>query len=65
MKTRSTSKFKVTPVNIRNGNTAPYFILIPESNMRKDEVEVLATKTFRSNSGLGKYENWQVSVEKI
>lgn len=65
MKARSTAKFRVTPMNIRNGATAPYFIVEPEKKMKKDEVAEVASEQFKQRSALSKYSNWHLNIDKI
>lgn len=62
---RKAAKFRVRPINIRNGNTAPYFIIEPEPKAKRDEIEKLAQETFASRSTLARYSNWQPSIDKI
>lgn len=64
MRQRRQSKFRVRPINIRNGNTAPYFIMEPEPKAKREAVEALAQQEFRA-SGLSRYDNWQLSIERI
>lgn len=64
MKASKTAKYKVVPMNIKNGNTAPYFIIEPEAKAKRDAIEKTALETFKK-TGLGKFSNWSVNVEKI
>lgn len=63
MKKSASSKYRVTPVNLRNGSKAPYFIL--ETNGKKDEVYKLAGQEFSSRSSLSRSETWGIETEKI
>jgi hypothetical protein len=63
MKAGTLGKYRVTPVNLRNGSKAPYFIL--ETNGKKDEVSKLAGQEFSSRSSLSRSETWGLETEKI
>lgn len=65
MKTKRATKFRVRPFNIKNGNTAPYFLVEPDGRAKKDEVEKLASEQFKQQSALAKYPNWDLSIEKV
>ncbi len=55
--------FRVTPTNIRNGATAPYYVISVsgKENNKKNE----AAKQARSLSRLSSFDNWSFEVEKI
>jgi hypothetical protein len=52
------AKFKITPVNIRTGATAPYFV---ENFENEHDVEKFAS----SLSPLFKFANWEASISKL
>lgn len=56
-------KFKVVPTNIRNGATAPYFIISLPANGNKNQ-KAEAEKQARSMSRLSAFDNWSFEVEK-
>ena len=64
MKPRRTEAFKVTPINIRTGATAPYYILdyAPNPNVNLKENAVKEAKT---KSRLNDFDNWNFEVEKV
>lgn len=57
-------KFKVTPTNIRNGATAPYYVISLAANGNKNQ-KAEAEKQARSFSRLSASDNWAFEVEKI
>jgi len=64
MKPSGITKHRVTPFNIKNGNTAPYF-LIEAGQAKKDELVKLASEEFKQRSALAKYSNWNLEIEKV
>lgn len=65
MKAKKSTKFRVRPINVRNGHKAPYFIIEPDGRAKKEEIEKLAEEQFNRQSALSKYNNWQLEIEKI
>lgn len=63
MKKLAVSKYKVTPVNLRNKSKAPSFII--ETSAKNEDVRKLADAEFSSRSSLAKYETWSVDVDKL
>ncbi len=57
-------RFKVVPTNIRNGATAPYYVITLASNGNKNQKQD-AEKQARAMSRLSDFENWSFEVEKI
>ena len=57
-------KFRVTPTNIRNGATAPYFVISLSANGNKNQ-KAEAEKQARIASRLSAFDNWTFEVEKI
>lgn len=57
-------KFKVTPVNIRNGSKAPYFVISLSANGNKNQKSE-AENQAKSMSRLSSFDNWSFEVEKI
>lgn len=57
-------KFKVIPTNIRNGATAPYFVVSMQSNGNVNQ-KTEAEKQARRMSRLSAFDNWSFEVEKI
>ena len=55
--------FRVTPTNIRNGATAPYYIIKVANKDKNQKAE--AAKQARSLSRLSSFDNWSFEVEKI
>ena len=56
------SKHRVTPVNIRTGAKAPSFIVEAENKASSKDA---AREEFSNRSALSRYDNWELSVEKI
>jgi|TARA_R110000782_G_scaffold267185_4_gene362378 hypothetical protein len=50
-------KIKVTPVNIRNGNKAPYYVISVNGTQERD-MEKMAIEQAKSMSRLGTLDNW-------
>ncbi len=65
MKPNKSTRYRVTPFNIKNGNKAPYFIVEPSASAKKEEVSKLANSEFKQKSSLSKYPNWSLEIEKI
>lgn len=63
MKKSAVSKYKVTPVNLRSGATAPSFII--ETSGKGEEVSKLANAEFTQRSALSRYETWSTNVDKL
>lgn len=57
-------KFRVTPMNIRNGSKAPYFVISIKSD-RNQNMKKLAEKEARLSSRLSSFDNYSFEVEKI
>lgn len=64
MRARKVTRFKVTPTNIKNGNTAPYSIVEIDGRAKKDEVEKIVMEQYK-NTALARFSNWQPSIDKI
>jgi len=58
-------KFRVTPVNIRNGAEAPYYVVSVQKSMKIQEQKDNAVKQARSLSRLSEFDSWSFEVEKI
>lgn len=54
-------KYKVTPVNIRNGSKAPYYVISISSNQKKEE----AINQAKSLSRLSSFDNWSFEIERV
>lgn len=65
MKPSTATKHRVTPVNLRSGAKAPYFIVETEPKAKKDEVSKLASEEFKNRSSLSRSETWNLEVEKM
>lgn len=63
MKVSTATKHRVTPVNLRSGAKAPYFII--ETSGKNDEVKKVAKEEFATRSSLSRSETWNVEVEKM
>lgn len=59
------TRHRVTPVNLRSGAKAPYFILETSNSTKKDEIKKLANEEFKQRSSLSRSETWQVETEKM
>jgi hypothetical protein len=65
MKPSTATKHRVTPVNLRSGAKAPYFIVETEAKAKRDEISKLASEEFKNRSSLSRSETWSFETEKI